>query len=446
MTQKKRGVLIGIGVTLMVGAFLTVSLTRSGHRGQIEVRMEPVKRERIESWVRAPGQVRPERVVQISSNVMGRVQGLAVVEGARVSRGDVLLRLDDERYRSALAGMEAQVEAGKADLQLAEAQRERSRQSLERQEQLHKNNLLSNEGLEQARTAVKIDEARVNAATEDLRQRRAVLAEAEKDIRETVFRAPIDGIVTALNVEEGENVMTGTMNNPGTVILTLANLDTMEVEADVDESDVVRIAPGVKAKVKVDAWEDSVLSGVVTSVGMSGRKGGTSAQQQATNFKVKVRITDPPAGLRPAMSADVELLSGERDSALVVPIQALVAQPERVVRRWEQRRADTANGRSKRSRHAEDSSDAALDPADSSSAARNEKMIEGIFLEREGIARFVPVKLGLRGDTQVEISGEVREGDRVVTGPYRTLRNLKDGDEVRALKPKKAGSAGAEKK
>lgn len=413
------------GAVLLTATFVVIGVKKGGGPRAVGVRVEDVKKGRVESWVRAPGKVQPERLVQVSSNIMGRVRGLAVREGDRVRRGDLLLVLDDERYRSARAGMEAALQGAQADLELAQAQLDLSKQTLARQEKLFSESLTSDEALQSARTEVKVAAARVSAARENLLGRRATLAETTKNLDETIFRSPLDGVVTALNVEEGENVMTGTMNNAGTVILTVADLDTMQVEADVDETDVVRIRPGLTARVRVDAWEDSVLAGTVTTVGMSGRRGGQSTQQQATNFAVEVRISNPPEGLRPGMSADVEILAGEKDSALVVPIQALTAQPERIWKRWQEWRANPPKSKAQK---------ALAQAADTTKAGANEKLVEGLFLLRSGKAVFVPVNLGLRGDTDVEVAGEVRLGDKVITGPYRVLRALKDGD---AAKPEK---------
>jgi HlyD family secretion protein len=420
------------GAALLTAMFVVIGVKKGGGPRPVGVRVEEVKKGRIESWVRAPGKVQPERLVQVSSNIMGRVRGLAVREGDRVHRGDLLLSLDDERYRSARSGMEAALQGAQADLDLAEAQLDLSQQTLARQEKLFTESLTSDESLQSARTQVKVAEARVTASRENLRGRRATLAETSKDLDETIFRAPLDGVVTALNVEEGENVMTGTMNNPGTVILTVADLDTMQVEADVDETDVVRIRPGLSARVRVDAWEDSVLAGTVTTVGMSGRRGAQSAQQQATNFAVEVRINTPPEGLRPGMSADVEILAGEKDSALVVPIQALTAQPERVWKSWQEWRANPPKSSAGR---------ALAQAADTAKAGVNEKLVEGLFLLRSGKAVFVPVNLGLRGDTDFEVGGELKPGDKVITGPYRVLRGLRDGDAAKPEKPKAVGKS-----
>jgi HlyD family secretion protein len=160
---------------------------------------------------------------------------------------------------------------------------------------------------------------------------------------------------------------------------------------------------------------------------MSGRRGGQSQQAQGTSFKVEVRIQDPPPGLRPGMSADIEVLTGTRDSAVVVPIQALTAQPERIWKKWQERRATPKEKRGRGS---------SKDEPDTARAAIGEKLVDGIFLHREGKAVFTPITLGLRGDTHVEVQGAIAPGDEVVTGPYRILRTLKDDDPIRREKKK----------
>ncbi len=224
----KRILIIG-GAVVVVGAIIVANLKQKSAGKGTEVRTEAVAMRRLEAWVRAPGKVQPVSKVQVSSNVMGRVVELGVREGQQVKSGDLLLRLDDERYRSQVQQYRATILSAEASRTLAEAQAREAKQNRDRKESLSTQGLASTQELEAARTADEVAAARAASAAEDVRRARAALAEAEKNLRETVFRAPIDGIVTALNVEEGENVMTGTMNNPGTVILTLADLDTMEV-------------------------------------------------------------------------------------------------------------------------------------------------------------------------------------------------------------------------
>jgi len=446
MSARKRGFWIGTVILLLLASFVVASIQRAGKRDSVKVRVEEIKRAPIESWVRAPGRVRPERTVQISSNVQGRVKLLAVAEGDRVSRGDLLLELDDERYRTQAAQSRARLDAAMANLELAEAQAELAAENLRRSENLFEQKLIAVEALRQAQTTAKVEQARRNAAEEELRSLRASLQQAENDLAETVFRAPMDGMVTALYIEEGENVIPGTMNNPGTVILEIAELDTMEVEAEVDETDVVGIRLGQRARILVDAFEPAELSGQVTAIGQSGRT--TAAAQQGTQFQVRIRIDEPPPDLRPGMSADVEVLVGSADSAIVVPIQSLVAYPRSVVERW---REDEAAGKTTDSKSSAKKEDTAADASGadggeptsggaagssstsgSSSAsvrAERDRPLEGVFIVVDGVARFREVKLGLRSDTHVEVHG-VEPGQKVVTGPYKVLRELEGGNAV----------------
>ena len=308
--------------------------------------------------------------------------------------------------------------------QLSEAQAREAKQNRDRSEALAKQELASTQELEAARTADEVATRAGIGGREDVRRARAALAQAEKDLRETVFIAPMDGTVTALNVEVGENVLTGTMNNPGTVILTLSDLASMEVLADVDETDVVNVAPGQRARVLVDAVPDTSFEGAVTRVGQSGR-GADGAAQEATNFEVAVLLKAPPDALRPGMNADVEIQTGMLDSTLAVPLQALTARPPNVVERWKAKRA----GRK-------------LTETDTT-GTESRNLVEGVFVDDGGKAKFVPVSMGMRSETHVEVHGDLAVGDKLITGPYRTLRKLADQDAIRP--EKKGGKAKKDK-
>lgn len=441
MTKGAR-IAIGIGVLALVATFVGASLRKGHQRAGKDVQWETVSLRTIESWVRAPGEVQPARLVQLSSNVMGRVAAVHVREGDHVHQGQRLLELDAERFESAVAQTRARFEAAQANLRVARLNAERSEQALDRKEKLFAQKLVSPEEVEQARSQTAVDQARWTAAQEEIREVKAALAEAEKNTRETVFEAPIDGVITALNVEPGENVVTGTMNNAGTVILTLSDLDTIDVEAEVDETDVIRLAVGQSAKVLVDALPDTTLGGALRVIGQSGRRGSGGNQTQTIHFLVRVQVESPPLSLRPGMSADVEILAGRADSTLAIPIQALVASPKSVVERWKTERArEGVKGRRKLR-----SGGAASAAFGDTTGKSREELIEGLFVEREGTARFVAVELGIRGDTHIQIRGEVSVGDRIITGPYRILRNLADGDLVRQEKQKAKKRGGSETK
>ncbi len=427
MVKGKKKFLLAGAALVVLGVLVYVNLKPKASSRGVDVKVEDVTARRIESWVRAPGKVQPVTKVQVSSNVMGRVIELAVREGQRVKSGDLLLRLDDERYRSIAAQYRAAIQSGEAQVALAEANAREAEDNLARTEKLAPQGLASEQDLIAARTRSQVAAARVTAAREEVSRAKAGLAQGEKDLRETVFLAPMDGVVTALNVEAGENVMTGTMNNPGTVILTLADLSAMEVLADVDETDVVRITPGQTARVFVDAIPDTTFPAVVTRVGQSGR-GTTGAAQEATSFEVAVLLADPPAAIRSGMNADVEVLTGTADSVLAVPLQALTARPPAVVERWRAKRENRT-----------------FDPASvdtTGPAARN--LLEGVFLFESGKARFVPVVLALRGETHVEVRGDLSAGQKLIIGPYKTVRRLNDQDRARLEKKKGKGKKNSE--
>ncbi len=422
MSAGKRGFWIGFVVVALIVAFIAASLLRSGGNKGVEVRYEPLQRASIESWVRAPGRIEPVRTVQISSNIQGRVEVLSVEEGDRVVAGDLLLQLDDERYRSQVTQVRSRLEAAVANRRVAEAQAARARQDLERKERLFQQKLIAPEALEDAATNSRVETARAEAAREDAESTRAQLDQAEKDLAETVFRAPISGIVTSLNVEEGENVVTGTMNTPGTVLLTLAELDTMQAQVDVDETDVVRIDVGQQAKVFVDALPNTELDGRVTTVGQSGR---AQSSREGTNFRVEVLVFDPPPTLRPGMSADVEILTGSAQNVWVVPIQALSAFPRSLIDEWREDDPSAAEGEGK-----------------GRVSSGNDDLVEGVFVDDGGTARFHSVTLGLRSETEIELSTIVPPLDaeaKVLVGPYRALRNLEHGDAVQSEEERAAG-------
>lgn len=430
---RKRALLIGFAIVVL--AVIIIANLRPKTAKGPEVRTEEITTHKIEAWVRAPGRIQPVTQVQVSSNVMGRVAEIGVEEGQRVRRGDLLLRLDDERYRSLVQQYRAQIQAADANRVLAEAELREANQNLDRVRGMKERGLASEQEFVAAQTRAEVNAARVSAAREEIHRASAALEQAEKDLRETVFNASMDGVVTVLNVEVGENVITGTMNNPGTVILTLSDLSAMEVEAEVDETDIIHVEVGQKARVLVDAMPDTTLGGVVTRVGQSGL-GQTGAQQEATNYEVAVRLDGPPPSLRPGMNADVEVLTGRREDVLAVPLQALTARPPSVVAKWEKKRAEGSGDEPE-----EDDPEKAEEPDTTAFADRN--LVEGIFLAEDDKARFVPVALGLRGETHIEVFGDLEAGETLIVGPFRTLRTLRDQQHVR-VEEKKGADEGEE--
>ncbi len=417
--MRRKRLWIPLIVVVVLGLLIVGNLSRRDQGGK-EVKVELAETRSLKSWVRAPGLVQPVVSVDISSNVSGRVAQLSVREGDAVAAGTLLLTLDDTRFRSAVAQYEALLGAARSQLNLAEAQRELAEQVLARREDLHGRGLLSSEELESARVDVRVKNATVAAQTDEIARQEAALAESRRDLEETRFTAPIDGVVTALNLEEGENVLIGTMNNPGTVILTLADLSAMEVEARVGESDVVHVDAGQSVQIEVDAMPDLTLEGVVTTVGESGRR---SSRDEGAEFEVHVTITAPPEWLRPGMSADVEILVATAEEVTTVPISSLVARTEKTVLAWER-------GERQRDEEEPEESEEGESDSESTGDATRSKLIPGIFVLEEGKAAFRRIETGVRGESFVEVA----EDETIIAGPYRVLRRMHHGDPAKAEK------------
>ena len=430
MKGRTKALLIGGGALLVILVIVANVARSSG--GKTAVQVGEVKKGTITATVRAPGRTQPETMVKVSADVPGKVIRLAIKEGERVKRGQFLLQIDDIAYRAEVANAQAALQAARSNLRQGEAAFAQSDAALKRKESLFAQKLVSPEELDVARTTRDSDKARLDARREDVEQSSAGVVIARDRLRKTRFISPIDGIVTQLAIEKGEIVITGTMNNPGTVILTVADLSRMKVEADVDETDVSSVRIGQKAKVTVDALPDTSLVGHVTEIANSPTISGQGSQDQQTNFLVDVMIDVPPAMLRPGMTADVEVTTATRDSVILVPIQAVVVRtPDELAAAGKRR------GRKKGGKSATPATTAATTPG---KAGGKSEEIRGVFvIGKEGAVSFRKVTTGLSSDTDYEVTGELKPGEKIVTGPFRVLRTLKPEQRVRAEEPKKPG-------
>ena len=291
-----------------------------------------------------------------------------------------------------------------------------------RQVALFGQKLLSDAEKDQADSAIEAARSAAQAARQEVARADATVAGASDNLRKTRFVAPFDGVVSALNVEAGENVITGTMNNPGTEILVVSDLSRMLVKADVDETDVVEMKLGQKAKITVDALPDTSFPGTVTDVGNTAKRSATSTVEGQTNFEVKVVFDTNVPQVRPGMTADVEIETGTHAKAQGVPIQAVVVRTDREL----ERAAHKPGARPKKR-----AAGLAL-AAEDDTVGRKDKEITGVFVVgKDNVAKFVPVRTGMASETMIEIFGAVKAGDVVVSGPYKALRDLKPGAKVK---------------
>ncbi|MCI0595497.1 MAG: efflux RND transporter periplasmic adaptor subunit [candidate division Zixibacteria bacterium] len=405
--KTKTKIFIGAGAGLVVLALVLVNLKRSSS-SEVKVEAEKLKRSDIVSIVTANGKVKPKTDVKISANISAQIIELPVEEGDRIKRGQLLVGLDPGRYQAALDQAKAQLKLEKANLEQAE-------QNFNRIKPLFEKNLASQEQYDLVQTQLAVVRARHEAAQHNIEQ-------AQDDLAKTRIASPIDGIVSELRAEKGETVIPGTMNNPGTVIMTVSDLSSIEVEVDVDETDIALVKTEQTAEISVDAFRDTTFKGRVVEVGSSALAPGSGlGQEQVTNFRVKILLLDKVAGIKPGMTATADITTAERKNVLAVPIQAVVLRDSSaLVKAKEKDKKDSGAFASTPSSN----------PSGNSNP-RKKKELEGVFVIRDGKAVFVPVSVGIADQTNIEVLSGLQEGDMVITGSYKTLRTLENEAKVK---------------
>lgn len=428
--KKKKWLWIGIGAVVLI-ALIGVNMSRSSKGKAQGVQLARVRTEDITSRVRAPGKIEPRTQVKISADIPGKVTRLAVKEGDAVRKGQLLLQLDDTQTRSSWDQSRAAVSSAQARLRDAQAALRLAESQHLRQRALFEQKLLSQAEWDQAARQIESARIAVGTARDELLRSQAALAGAADYMSKGRFVAPFDGVVSALNVEQGEIVVTGTMNNAGTQILTVSDLSRMLVKADVDETDVVDMKLGQKARITVDAMPDTFFQGTVVEIGNTAKRSITSTVEGQTNFEVKVVFDQNVPQVRPGMTADVEIETATHPHAQGVPIQAVVVRTERELERAA-RKSSKSPKEAKAARPAKKPKNAdAVFAAEDDTVGRKDKEITGVFVVKDGVAKFVPVRVGIASETMIEVFGDVKSGDVVVAGPYKALRELKPDAKVK---------------
>ncbi len=414
--QRRSKIIVGVLVVAVVGVATATAVARNRNQG-VEVRTEAIAERDLVELVTASGNVRARRTVEMSSDVSARVSQLLVREGDEVRVGQTLLRLEPDQYQAALSRAEAQLAQARSQESQQRANLIQAERNLDRLLSLRARDslLVSPQQLDDARTNVDVAEASLESASHGVSQAEAAVAEAADRLSKTVFTAPMAGRVTRLNVEEGETVIIGTMNNPGSLVLTISDLSVMEAVVRVDETDVPRIALGDSASVRIDAFPGRTFTGRVTEIGNSAitpPAQQTAGQQAAIDFEVVLTLDDTDALLRPDLSATAEIVVARRENVLAVPIIAL-----------------TVRG-------------SGTEESDASAGRPVEDDVEGVFLASGGRVRFTPVEVGITGREHFEVLSGVTAGDTVVAGPYQAIRNLQDDDQIRPMEQSAAPPRG----
>ena len=368
------------------------------------VQVAPVGKENLVAKVSANGKVQAVTKADISSNVMGQVTRLAVKEGDRVVRGQFLMEIDPRNAKAISEAMQASVQAAQSDLASATATLGQARADFDRAKANRDAGIISASDFERIRTALDTARAAREGFDRRLQQARANLAQSRVGLGNTTITAPMDGVVTARRIELGETAVPGIQNQAGTVLVTISDMSKVEAEMEVDEASIPSVKLGQEALVRIDAYPNQTFQGQVTEVGGSPML--KTSINEATKFKVKVWIKNPPLTVKPGLSTQADIYTGSRDQVLAIPFQALVMREIK------------------------------LKPGEvrAPGAPREE---EGVFISDGGKAQFVAVKTGLMGDLSVEVTTGLKGGEKLITGPNRVLRDLKGGEHVRAEAPRK---------
>jgi HlyD family secretion protein len=443
MTPKK--FLVGLVIVVIAAAVIAANLWFSS-RPVVAVTVESIKTRDLEAIVSASGKIQPKRLVNISADTPGRVVDLAVNEGDRVNRGQFLLQIDPKSLRTRVDSGTASLQAAQTSLEqlrqaveTGRAQMDQAQKNLARQRDLWSQQLTTRESLEKAENDLRVAEStlrererQADAQGARIEQERAGLESARYDLSKVRIESPIDGIVTRRNIQEGETAVIGTMNNAGTVLLTLADMSVIQAEVEVDETNIPRVQLGQQAKISIDALPDKTFKGHVTEIGNSPIQTG-SAGTQATNFKVVVVADEPIPEVRPGFTCTADITTATRQHVTSVPIPA-VAVRELVY---------DANGqivkepKDKRRRRGAASSVEPVAAAAELKPGETRKETEGVYVVRSGHVEFIPVKIGISGDKFFEVLQGLKPGDEVVTGPYNSVRSMADGDAVKIETPRR---------
>jgi HlyD family secretion protein len=443
---------IGVGAVVLVAIFVAVTVNQSS-KNLVTVQTGKVQRQDLATVVSASGEIKPKNYVNVGANAFGKITHLYVKEGDHVKKGQLLAQLENVQSNADVNANEASLQAAQtdslaaeanlktaeADQQRAQADYARNKLDWERAQSLYKDGLIAksdfdsrenawataDSGLVQARGRVAQARAQKDSADKHVAQNQANLIRVTDVFQKTSYNAPYDGVVTNLPVREGETVVMGIQNAPGSTLMTIADMSIITAEVKVDETDIVNVHLGQPAEVTIDAIPKKIFHGVVSEIGDNAivRSSGvstsqsTSASEEAKDFKVVVNLSDAPLDLRPGLSTTAKITTATRNNALAVPIQALTLRTKDQIDQQ-----NNAPG----SVHA-----AAPAAREVASKTKKEDQLQGVFVVRNKKAQFVPVSTGITGTTDVEVLDGLKEGDEVITGSYKVLRTLRPGSTVK---------------
>jgi len=421
-SKKKLFIFGGLGLLLIVVVILVII---SGSKEDIiSVQTEKVEKRTITQIVSATGTINPVYKVTISAEATGEIVSLPIKEGDYVKKGQVLVKIRPDNYEAQKNRAAAGLDQARSSLDVTKAQLDKVEADYKRTQDLAKKNLASTSDLETAKSNYLQTLGNFEAQKSMIVQAEASLRDAVVNLEKTTIFAPMDGVVTKLNIDLGQRVL-GSGYSPGTEVLTVSDLREIEATVDVDENDVVMIVKGDTAKIHIDAFRDRTFKGTVRQIGNRAVTKGAGTQDEVVNFEVKILLIDPDDSIRPGMSCDANIETQTKLNVLSIPIQSVTAR----VDKSKQSATTTSN----------DASDA-VQQQKNKIAKVNNRPKEVVFLVKDGKAKMAEVKTGISDDTYIEIESGLNGTEDIISGPYRAIsKDLDDGSKI-TIQPKHSGS------
>ena len=401
--SKKTKIILGIGAAVVVVGALTAAI-RGRDKDLPRVTTAKVEKVDLVSKVTANGKIQARNKVDMSALVMGQIVNLAVKEGDHVKKGQLLLQIDRVQLAAQAQGREASLAAMRHDLDAARANAEQAHSDYERAKQNFQAKILAEADYQKAKSALDAAEATLAATEQRMNSTSADLVASRDSLSKTTVTSPIDGLVTSLPIKEGEVTVVGTMNNAGTQLMTVSDMGQVEAVMMVDETSVPQVTLGQKATLSIDAYPNRKFEGTVTEVGSSPIPKTDPdlltlvANSEAINFKVKIRLDNPPDTIRPGFSVTADIVTGHVDGATAIPIQALVVRD--------------------------------VQSKDKKPATGRPETEEGVYVVKDGKLAFDRVETGIAGELMIQVKKGPAAGQEIVTGPFKVLRQVKEGDKV----------------
>jgi HlyD family secretion protein len=423
-SKKKLYIFGGIGIVLI--ALVLFALLGGSKEEIILVQTDSVVKRDITQTVSATGKINSEFKVTITPEVTGEIVSLPVKEGDNVKKGQLLIKIKADAYVAQQQRAEANLSSAKSSLAVNKAQLDKITADYNRTKGMHDKKLSSDAELETAKSTYLTAVANYEGAQANVLQMEASLKETNQSLYKTTIYSPMDGTISQLNVQLGDRVL-GSGFSQGTDIMTVSDLGTMIATVQVDENDVVLVAVGDTARIKVDAFGDKIFKGTVYQIGNSAQEKGIGTQEQVVNFDVKIRLIDPDPGLRPGMSCNSTIETQTINNVLSIPIQCVTA------------RSDEDKNKEK-PKDQEDQNSNVIDKKEKKNVLSN-KPKEVVFVIENNKAKMKEVKTGLSDDNYIQIKEGLKDGEKVVSGSYRAIsRELNDGSKVK-LEEKKSTTA-----